>query len=297
MYQNIDFSKTGGFPLTQDAMAFLQSAYNEIFSSLTEIIGTYGIISGVTNLGGGIYSDGWMTYDGEIVPFVGGAISAGPYVGITETIVSVTYRDSGLQGVIKTRKAGFTTDSSKPNISSFSRITLSSLETTANSALSAANAALTAANTALTNANTALSTANAALAAATTAIPSGTIMLWSGSIISIPAGYVLCNGLNSTPDLRDRFIVGAGSTYNPGNTGGANSVSLTSSQLPPHTHTVNGQTGGDNNDHSNNTRFAGGDKGVSESGFFFSINSGSAGSGTAHENRPPYYALCYIMKT
>ena len=40
-------------------------------------------------------------------------------------------------------------------------------------------------------------------------IPSGVIMMWSGNIASIPSGFVLCNGSNSTPDLRDRFIVGA----------------------------------------------------------------------------------------
>lgn len=52
------------------------------------------------------------------------------------------------------------------------------------------------------------------------AVPTGAILMWSGSIGSIPAGYVLCNGSNGTPDLRDRFVVGAGNTYAVGNTGG-----------------------------------------------------------------------------
>jgi hypothetical protein len=39
---------------------------------------------------------------------------------------------------------------------------------------------------------------------------SGMIILWSGSVVSIPAGWLLCNGASSTPDLRDRFVVGAG---------------------------------------------------------------------------------------
>ena len=56
---------------------------------------------------------------------------------------------------------------------------------------------------------------------AATPIPSGGIFLWSGSIGSIPAGYVLCNGSNGTPDLRNRFIVGAGSTYAVDATGGS----------------------------------------------------------------------------
>lgn len=60
--------------------------------------------------------------------------------------------------------------------------------------------------------------------AAGTTVPSGAIIMWSGSIGSIPAGYVICNGSNGTPDLRDRFVVGAGNTYAVGNTGGFTSA-------------------------------------------------------------------------
>src|SRR5690606_35053309 len=67
-------------------------------------------------------------------------------------------------------------------------------------------------------------------------VPSGVIMMWSGSTSTIPAGWFLCNGSNGTPDLRNRFIVGAGSTYGVGATGGANEVTLTESQIPSHSH-------------------------------------------------------------
>ena len=60
--------------------------------------------------------------------------------------------------------------------------------------------------------------------ATATAVPAGGIIAWSGSIGSIPLGYVICNGSNGTPDLRDRFIVGAGNTYSVGNTGGFTSA-------------------------------------------------------------------------
>ena len=50
--------------------------------------------------------------------------------------------------------------------------------------------------------------------------PSGGIVMWSGSVASIPSGWLLCDGTNGTPDLRNRFIVGAGSTYAVGATGG-----------------------------------------------------------------------------
>ena len=55
-------------------------------------------------------------------------------------------------------------------------------------------------------------------------VPSGVILMWSGSTDTIPAGWALCNGHNGTPDLTDRFILGAGKTYQPGTTGGAATV-------------------------------------------------------------------------
>ncbi len=156
-------------------------------------------------------------------------------------------------------------------------------------------------------------------------VPTGAILMWSGSIASIPTGWALCDGGNGTIDLRDRFIVAAGSAYSPGNVGGVNTVTLTASQIPAHnhssgtlstsftgahTHTVTGQLGGDNNDHNNTTTVGAGDKGSTETGFNFlhtssssgahshtiSGSTGSTGSGGSHENRPPYYALAYIMK-
>jgi hypothetical protein len=283
MYQKIDFSKTGGFPLTQDAMAFLQDAYNDVLSSLTGIIGNYAIITGVVNDGGGNYSNGWITYNGEIVPFLGGTVSAGPYVGITETITSVTYRDSGLQGVIITRRAGFTTDNTKPNITSFVTINLPSLKS---------------------DVNTAIATANAALAAALAAssLPSGVIVNWKGTVATIPVGFALCDGTNGTPDLRDRFVAGAGGIYSPNSIGGANTVTLDISQIPSHSHTVI-DPGHNHSFFGVNPDGRGGDgtkaatiatKSTTSAATGISIaNSGGGGS---HENRPPYYALCYIMK-
>lgn len=74
------------------------------------------------------------------------------------------------------------------------------------------------------------------------AVPSGVILIWSGSVALIPSGWVLCNGLNGTPDLRDRFVIGAGSTnYAPGNSGGAatHTHASTISGGGDHSHTVN----------------------------------------------------------
>lgn len=74
-------------------------------------------------------------------------------------------------------------------------------------------------------------------------IPVGLITMWSGSIASIPAGWALCDGTSGRPDLRDRFIVGAGTTYAVGAIGGANTVTLDTTQIPSHTHTGSGTSG------------------------------------------------------
>lgn len=69
-------------------------------------------------------------------------------------------------------------------------------------------------------------------------VPSGVILLWSGSIVSIPTGWYLCDGSNSTPDLRNRFVVGAGGSYAVGASGGASTVTLSVANLPAHTHSL-----------------------------------------------------------
>jgi hypothetical protein len=141
---------------------------------------------------------------------------------------------------------------------------------------------------------------------AATPIPSGGILLWSGSIGSIPAGYVLCNGSNGTPDLRDRFVVGAGSTYAVDATGGSADATLpththTASVTDPgHTHPQQGQTklavvgtGADST--NNNANATGGTTGSATTGI--SVTVASSGTSGTNANLPPYYALCYIMKT
>jgi|688.fasta_scaffold05907_3 hypothetical protein len=64
-------------------------------------------------------------------------------------------------------------------------------------------------------------------------MPIGTIALWSGALATIPDGWQICDGTNGTVNLRDRFVVGAGSLYNPGTTGGS-----ADAVVPSHTHTA-----------------------------------------------------------
>ena len=142
--------------------------------------------------------------------------------------------------------------------------------------------------------------------------PSGGIIMWSGTIATIPSGWVLCNGLNNTPNLTDRFIIGAGGTYNPTDTGG-NADAL----IPAHSHTVTGTTS-TNGSHTHTMGsqyyvFGGGagnnyyirDSGTGTS--FTSSNAGehthtvtgttnTVGSDATNANLPPYFALAFIMK-
>lgn len=76
----------------------------------------------------------------------------------------------------------------------------------------------------------------AAALAAAQGVPAGCILMWSGAIVNIPAGWVICDGTNGTPNLLDRFIVGAGNTYNVGNTGGAISYAGLTSSNNGHSH-------------------------------------------------------------
>ena len=139
--------------------------------------------------------------------------------------------------------------------------------------------------------------------------PIGGIIMWSGSIASIPTNWALCNGSNGTPDLRDRFIVGAGNSYNPNNTGGANTVTLSINEMPSHNHGINdpghahttytvlanGTWNGGNDDLAVGRSGSNRNGGTSSNATNISIQY--SGGGAAHENRPPYYALAYIMRT
>jgi microcystin-dependent protein len=72
-------------------------------------------------------------------------------------------------------------------------------------------------------------------------VPTGVIVMWSGQTSAIPSGWVLCDGNNSTPNLTDRFVMGAGAS-NETTTGGANTRTLATGNIPSHTHSFSGTT-------------------------------------------------------
>ena len=125
------------------------------------------------------------------------------------------------------------------------------------------------------------------------AFVTGMIILWSGAADAIPSGFVLCDGNNSTPNLSGRFVVGydaSNSDYDVNDTGGSESVTLTINQIPAHTHNINLAV---RSFYQEPRNFGVGTDGSANN----SEDTGSTGGGQSHENRPPYYALCYIMKT
>ncbi len=135
-------------------------------------------------------------------------------------------------------------------------------------------------------------------------VPSGLIAIWSGSSATIPTGWLLCNGSSSTPDLRNRFVVGAGSTYAVGATGGsADAVVVSHTHTatvtdPGHAHSYSLAVGGSPQSGSATPCLTGttpSTTGTASTGITVA-NSTTGVSGT-NANLPPYYALCYIMKS
>lgn len=146
-------------------------------------------------------------------------------------------------------------------------------------------------------------------------VPTGVITMWSGTIASIPSGWYFCDGNNSTPDLRDKFIVGAkqddtalaktnitGALTQTGGTKDSIVVSHTHTATvtdPGHTHTVKAT----NSDASlgggpvvfENT-YSAQQPGIQTATTGISVSNSTTGSSGTNQNLPPYYALAYIMK-
>ena len=172
-------------------------------------------------------------------------------------------------------------------------------------------------------------------------IPVGGIIMWSGTIANIPAGWNLCNGSNGTPDLRNKFIVGAhsdlsgeaktsvegsstftqtGGNISHGHGGSTQATTLSSNQIPAHTHTykdsyfievhnpgvgAGGAIGGI--DYVGPTQYKGsGDSDNDNTRVYWRNGTTNANStnGASHDHNitannhlPPYFALAYIMYT
>ena len=149
-------------------------------------------------------------------------------------------------------------------------------------------------------------------------VPSGAILMWSGTIATIPAGWNICDGNNSTPNLIDRFVMSVPTAAtNPGDTGGAHTKTIATANLPSHTHSfTTGAVGNHGHDirvekygGSNDPRFpyplegwrptTWMDSGLIKTGgaHTHTGTTNATGSGSAIDIRPKYYKLAFIMKS
>lgn len=120
-------------------------------------------------------------------------------------------------------------------------------------------------------------------------VPVGAIVIWSGTAGNIPTGWALCDGQDGRPDLRDKFVLGAGTAHSVGSTGGSEEVKLTVAQMPAHGHnytTVLTSSSTNAGSGSNKTYI---DRTTTN-------RTETSGQSAPHPNMPPYYALCYIIK-
>ena len=160
-----------------------------------------------------------------------------------------------------------------------------------------------AAPTAVAGTNTTqLATTAFATAAALAAFPAGGIIMWSGSIASIPSGWALCNGSSGTPDLRDRFVIGAGTLYAVNATGGSKDAVVVSHTHaatvtdPGHFHSYNQPVPSNaaNPPGSSGSQASATNTGTKTTGI--TVTNASTGVSGVDANLPPYLALAYIMK-
>lgn len=288
-----------GFPATNKTWRFLRDMINQV-SSLTALGGDNYILSGCENDGNDVITDGFIVYNGELLPFIGGPL--GTEVSIVESIEQTVYledlnndgqgdaKDTYFERVAQFGNSGAVTF----NWADLKPITGLKLQST----------------------------------------PIGGIIMWSGAVDAIPAGWLLCDGTNGTPNLSGRFIVGFSGTdpdYDGiGKTGGAKGVTLSEEQIPPHNHDgtanfpahthnykdrylaeINSSqvaplNGGIENhganiagsgDTDNDNRYLYYKNAVTESADAQSANltTNNKGGGQAHENRPPYFTLAYII--
>ena len=243
----------------------------DVFNALGELAGNLAIVSGCEAVGSQINS-GKVYINGKLLAFRGGAV--GTNVVIRQEITKRKFEDGNEKDVYKTRYACFGTGVTMYTWADFKRIkNLQKLQKET--------------------------------------VPIGAIIMWAGAINAIPAGWKLCDGTNGTPNLLNRFIVGAGNTYDAGSVGGLSHVKLKDSEcaLIRHEHYA----------------FVNNDAKSAETAGYLTVNdyvsdvgpnytmkrvkkermvktfigktsaTGTSSAANSHENRPPYYALAFIQ--
>jgi microcystin-dependent protein len=267
------FNSLGGFPLETNNLEWMQQAY-DIFNTLGYVAGDKTIIYGCATSGANT-TDGYVFVNGELFKFKGGPTQS--KVRILETEDSKIFENGETKVVHKERYVTFASGTGEMNWSDFKSVE------------------------SLKNIQSRI-------------LPPGTNpQLYTGSVASIPTGWQLCDGSNGTPDLRGRFIVGlhpSDTDYNAiGKKGGAKEVTLNINQIPSHNHSgtvtipahshtyqksVPGRGYRTQSDDTPHSAYQNAETSTSPAQSA-SISTSNNGGDQAHENRPPYYTLAYII--
>lgn len=289
-----NFEAKDRFPLSTQALSFMQDM---VFATaqLALIGGDNYILSGCTVSGGSV-SDGVIVVAGEPIPFKGGAAVA--TITIVEENVSVSANGLTFDRARTLRYAKFATGSGSNYLN---WADFKPLKT--NKQLEEAKATVKYVDDEVAKIQAG-------------SIPTGVIVMWSGDVSEVPQGWQLCDnslipGTNNkrTPDLRGKFIVG----YNNddvdydvvGKVSGEKQVKLSLEQIPSHSHKVKDyyfserhNVGGlDGTDYSPNASIGSGDSDNDNHYLYYKIHDTEVTGGSmAHENRPPYYVLAFIIK-
>lgn len=257
------------FPLSTESLNFIQEQIKLVYG-LTDLAGANVIIKDSTAT-----KDGLVIFDGELLPLKG---THNAYISLVQSKETLSIGDFS-ENVRTLRVAVY---GNRPDSSAIRNVPSSSFSGIKNI----------------------LTLMDELKEAKKHHVPMGAIMMWSGTIADIPTGWALCNGQNGTPNLQARFIVGAGSSivmddsigyqYAVGDTGGHNKIKLTANEsgMPAHEHSYVRRTEIDGE--------------VKHDGYNSIVNLGTETKTTtggnaknatsAHENRPLFYALAYIMK-
>lgn len=269
-----------GFPATNKTWRFIRDMINQVHN-LAALGGDTYILSGCVNNGNDVISDGFIVYNGEVLPFTGGAL--GTEVTIVENVEQTVYLED-----LDDDGNGDAKDTYFERVAQFGNNGIATFDWSELKPI-----------TALKQQST----------------PVGGIIMWSGAINAIPTGWNLCDGSNGTPNLSGQFIVGYDATNEDydeiGKTGGASEVAISEAQMPVHNHDGSTNSAGAHVHSINNVPAASGatkpfdsDAGETFKGTIQTESAGShthslttnnKGGGLAHENRPPFFTLAYII--
>ena len=280
----IDFLKYTTFPLDSNTMDFMQKMIETVVG-MSAVCGEKVIVSGCT-VSGNHVSDGLVIIKGELLEFKGDVRIDKVY--IEETREQVICLEEAFDDLYIRRCVKF---GNGDGVNNFNWSEFRYLDDIP--ALMSKIAGLQSGKTDKGHTHTISDITNLPVSV----VPKGLIAMWSGSTTAIPSGWALCDGRYvggvRTPDLRGRFVVGYDplhTDYNSvGNQGGLEAVTLGIEQIPPHDHNYNTLIDEDplkyNFTGRDNTKCA-----------WKQYTTSKSGGGEAHENRPPYYVLAYIIK-